>query len=254
MTMSDSVLNQLVELSHRLGCPEMDCAILGEGNTSARADAETFWVKASGYELRTIQADGFVRVAFDRALELLEGGELSDQDVKEGLTKAQVDPNVSAHPSVETLLHALCLSLDGVNFVGHTHPTAVNALTCSVAFETAFSGRIFPDEIVVCGPAPLLVPYTDPGVPLARRVKQLLGEYLDSYGELPRVLLLQNHGLIALGRTVSQVENITAMMIKVSRVLLGTYAAGGPHFLSPQAVARLHTRPDELYRRKLLGV
>jgi len=106
----------------------------------------------------------------------------------------------------------------------------------------------------VCGPAPLLVPYTDPGVPLARKVKQLLGSYLDSYGELPRVLLLQNHGLIALGRSVSQVENITTMMIKVARVLLGTYAVGGPHFLSQQAVARLHTRPDELYRRKLLGV
>jgi rhamnose utilization protein RhaD (predicted bifunctional aldolase and dehydrogenase) len=252
--MSDSVLDQVVELSHRLGCPEMDCTILGEGNTSGRADAETFWVKASGYELRTIEASGFVRVAFDRVLNLLDCGDLSDQAVKEGLTAAKVDPSVSVLPSVETLLHALCLSLEGVNFVGHTHPTAVNALTCSEAFETAFSGRIFPDEIVVCGPAPLLVPYTDPGVPLARQVKQLLGKYLDSYGELPRVLLLQNHGLIALGRTVSQVENITAMMIKVARVLLGTYAAGGPHFLSQQTVARLHTRPDELYRRKLLGV
>ena len=29
-------------------------------------------------------------------------------------------------------------------------------------------------------------------------------------------------------------------------------AAGGPHFLSAQDVKRIHTRPDELYRRKLL--
>jgi hypothetical protein len=36
-------------------------------------------------------------------------------------------------------------------------------------------------------------------------------------------------------------------------VLLGAYAAGGPHFLTDENVARIHTRPDELYRRKLLG-
>jgi rhamnose utilization protein RhaD (predicted bifunctional aldolase and dehydrogenase) len=254
MATSDSVLDQVVELAHRLSCPEMDCVILSEGNVSARADAGTFWMKASGYELRDITTDGFVRLAFDRVLELLERGDLSDQQVKEGLTAAKVDPSAPAHPSVETLLHALCLGLEGVSLVGHTHPTAINALTCSTAFETAFSGRLFPDEIVVCGPSPLLIPYTDPGVPLARKVKQLLGGYLDRYGEVPRVLLLQNHGLIALGRSVSQVENITAMMVKTARVLLGALAAGGPHFLSQQAVDRIHTRPDELYRRRQLGL
>lgn len=252
--MSEDTLSQLVSLSNHLGDPALDCAILGEGNTSAQADAETFWVKASGCVLRTIAAGGFVRVAFDRVLALLERTNLSDQEVKEGLAAAKVDPSVSAHPSVETLLHALCLSLDGVNFVGHTHPTAVNALTCSVSFETAFSGRLFPDEIVLCGPAPLLVPYIDPGVPLARTVKQLLESYLDRYGEPPRVVLMQNHGLIALGRSASQVENITAMMDKTARVLLGTFAAGGPRFMSQHEVDRIHTRPDELYRRRQLGV
>ena len=252
--MSEDILYQLVTLSNHLGDPALDCAILGEGNTSARADAESFWIKASGYELRTITASGFVRVAFDRVLALLERTDVSDQDVKDGLAAAQVDPGVSIHPSVETLLHALCLGLDGVNFVGHTHPTAVNALTCSVAFESAFSGRLFPDEIVVCGPAPMLVPYIDPGVPLAREVQQLLESYLDRYGEPPRVVLMQSHGLIALGRSASQVENITAMMGKTARVLLGTLAAGGPRFMSQHEVDRIHTRPDELYRRRQLGV
>jgi len=64
---------------------------------------------------------------------------------------------------------------------------------------------------------------------------------------------MQNHGLIALGRTAQQVESITAMAVKAARVLLGTYILGGPHFLAAEAVARIHTRPDELYRRKLLG-
>ncbi len=250
--MSDEIINQLVALSNHLGDPVMDCAILGEGNTSTRADAETFWVKASGYELRTITAKGFVRVAFDRVLDLLNRPALSDAEVKAGLSAAKVDSAATAHPSVETLLHAICLNLAGVNFIGHTHPTAVNSLTCSVGFEAAFAGRLFPDEIVVCGPAPLLVPYVDPGVPLARTIQQQLAVYADKYGQPPRVILMQNHGLIALGRSSQQVENVTLMMVKTARILLGAIAAGGPRFMAQADVDRIHTRPDELYRRQQL--
>jgi len=252
--MSDDPLSNVIQLSHHLGDPSFDYAILGEGNTSVRAGDNSFWVKASGQEMRIIMASGFVQVAFDRVLALLNAPDISDAAVRAALAAAKVDASAMGHPSVETLLHALCLQLTDVNYVGHTHPTVVNALTCSAAFDTAFGGRLFPDEIVICGPAPLLVPYTDPGVPLARRVHDLLDDYIGAYNEPPKVILLQNHGLIALGRTVQQVENITAMATKAARVLLGAYAAGGPHFLSPQAAQRIHTRPDELYRRQLLKV
>jgi len=249
----DEILEQLVTMSSKLGDPALDYVILGEGNTSARADADTFWAKASGVELHTIKASGFVRVRFDRVLALLEADDLGDEDVKVGLGAAKVDPAVTARPSVETVLHALALQLEGVNFVGHTHPTAVNAILCSQKAEQAIAGRLFPDEIVYCGPAPVYVPYTDPGLPLARKVRDLMAQYIEEYHEVPKVILMQNHGLIALGRTAQQVENITAMAVKAARVLLGTYILGGPHFLSPQNVQRIHTRPDELYRRKVLG-
>jgi rhamnose utilization protein RhaD (predicted bifunctional aldolase and dehydrogenase) len=240
-------------MSRNLGNPALDYAILGEGNTSARIDADTFWVKASGVELRTIEAGGFVQVRFDKVLGLLQSGDLNDADVKTGLEAAKVDPDVPGRPSVETALHALALHLDGVNFVGHTHPTAVNAILCSQYVTEAIAGRLFPDEIVYCGPAPAYVPYVDPGVPLARTVRQSIADYGETYGEAPKVILMQNHGFIALGRTATEVENITAMYVKTCRVLLGTYALGGPNFLSPQAVDRIHTRPDEHYRRKLWG-
>jgi rhamnose utilization protein RhaD (predicted bifunctional aldolase and dehydrogenase) len=245
-----AVLDQLVQMSNQLGRPELDYAILGEGNTSARADSSTFWVKASGHEMRTIAASGFVRVAFEPILDLFAGPELSDSAIKDALSAAKVDPGVPGHPSVETMLHALFLGMDGINFVGHTHPAAVNALLCSEAFPEAFDGRLFPDEIVVCGPAPMLVPFTDPGLPLAREIRRRLDDYLQVYGEPPRVTLMQNHGLIALGRTPQQVLNVTAMEVKTARILQSACAAGGPRFLSIEAVARIHTRPDELYRRQ----
>ncbi len=253
-TMTENILDQLVTLSNTLGRPELDYVILGEGNTSARADEATFWVKASGTELRTITPAGFVRVAFDRTLALLNRPDLTDADVKAGLTAAKADPAATGHPSVETLLHALCLQLPGINFVGHTHPTAINMLTCSQRFFEAYAGRLFPDEIVLCGPAPVLVPYTDPGVPLAAAVWERIQRYLDEHGETPKVVLIQNHGLIVLGRTAQQVLDVTAMAVKTARILLGTFAAGGPHFMSARDVARIHTRPDELYRRQRLGL
>jgi len=257
----DEILTQLVTMSNHLGDPALDCAILGEGNTSARADGDTFWVKASGTELRTIDRAGFVRISFERALALLDARDLSDEEVKRRIGAAKVDPATGVgpavddgvRPSVETVLHAICLNLEGVNFVGHTHPTAVNAILCSQQVEEAVSRRLFPDQVVYCGPASVYIPFTDPGVPLARKVGDLIDQYMDEYREVPKVILMQSHGLIALGGSARQVEQITAMAVKAARVLLGTYALGGPRFFSPETVARINTRPDELYRRRVLG-
>jgi len=246
----NDILQQLIAMSRRLGDPTNDYVILGEGNTSARADEETFWVKASGVYLPSIEGSGFVHVRCEPVLAMLDGPDLSDEEVKQELSAAKVGAQVQERPSVETVLHALALGLPDINFAGHTHPTAINALTCSVGFEEAVSGRLFPDEVVICGPAPAIVPYTDPGLPLARKVREVIARYLQDHGEPPKVTLMQNHGLFALGRTAQEVENITAMAVKTARILLGTYALGGPHFMNLEAVERIHTRPDELYRRK----
>jgi rhamnose utilization protein RhaD (predicted bifunctional aldolase and dehydrogenase) len=254
-------LEQLVAMSTSLGEPTHDYVILGEGNTSALLNDGTFWVKASGYQLPTIDAEGFVRVSLPKALAILEEPDLDDSAIKQRLMAAKVDrisgsspaPEDWIRPSTETVFHAIALDLPGVNFVGHTHPTAINAITCSVNFNQAMAGRLFPDEIVMCGAAPLLIPYVDPGIPLAREIHKHIQEFIIDYNELPKVILMQNHGLIVLGSTAEHVLNITAMMVKTARVILGTYTMGGPHFLTEENVGRIHTRPDEAYRRKLLG-
>lgn len=251
--MKQTILEQLIKMSRNLGEPANDYVILGEGNTSAQIDGYSFWVKASGTQLRTVDENSFVQVSFERVQAMLDGPDLSDDEVKQALVAAKVDPDFPAHPSVETAVHAACLQLEGVNFVGHTHPSAINMITCSVGFETAFAGRLFPDEVVVCGPAPVLIPYVDPGLPLAHAVRDGINLYIDEYGELPKVMHLQNHGLFVFGPSAQQVENVTAMMVKAARILIGTYALGGPNFMTRQAVSRIHTRPDEHYRQKIIG-
>ncbi|MGC8667709.1 MAG: class II aldolase/adducin family protein [Chthonomonadales bacterium] len=253
MVSSSPVLQQLIALSQFLGDPSRDLAILGEGNTSARMDEDTFLVKASGTELRTAGEGTFVAVSLTRALSVLDGGDLTDEQVRAALTSCKCDPTDVRMPSVETFLHAYLLSLPGIRFVGHTHPTAVNAILCSSRAKEAVSGRLFPDEIVCCGPSVCFVEYVDPGIPLARKLRAEVERFIDAENMPPKVILMQNHGLIATGATARDVEVATAMYVKAARVLLGTYALGGPHFLSAENVARIHTRPDEHYRQKQLG-
>jgi rhamnose utilization protein RhaD (predicted bifunctional aldolase and dehydrogenase) len=238
-------------MSRTLGDPTWDCAILGEGNTSAKIDEETFYVKASGTQLATMKPEEFCRVRYDGVLPLLERESATDEEIKEVLQAAVVD-GTGLWPSVETVMHALLLQLPDVRFVGHTHPTAVNAVMCSRMAEEAIVGRLFPDEIVCCGPAPVYVPWTEPGPPLARVIRRRIDAFIEEHGFRPKTMLMQNHGLVALGATVEEVLSITAMCVKTFRVLLGTYALGGPNFLPDAMVQRLWHRPDEIYRHRLL--
>jgi rhamnose utilization protein RhaD (predicted bifunctional aldolase and dehydrogenase) len=247
-------LADLLAMSRRLGDPAMDYAILGEGNTSAGVDATTFFVKASGACLRDLTEAGLVRVRREPILELLDRASVSDDEIRDGMLAARVDTLSSVRPSVETLFHAYLLSLPGIRFVGHTHPTPVNAILCSRLAAEAVSGRLFPDEIVCCGPAPAWVPYVDPGQPLARELRNRVEAYVEAHNAPPRVILMQNHGFIAIGKSPGEVESATAMYYKTARILLGTYALGGPNFLSQENVNRIYTRPDEKYREKQIGV
>ena len=251
---SNDVLSQLVAMSRFLGLPEQDCVILGEGNTSARAGESSYWVKASGMKLHQIEPSGFLELHFGPVLELLERGEITDAAAAQALAAARADPSARLRPSIEAAMHAVIFSLCDAHFIGHTHPSAVNAILCAEDYQDALTGRLFPDHIVFCGHTPAFVPYVEPGLPLARLVKQALQEYLDAHGEAPKVIYLQNHGLIALGRTTAEVESITAMTVKACRILLGTAAFGGPRFLSQAETSRIHTHPSELYRRKQAGM
>lgn len=223
-------LRQLVALTRALGQPERDYVILSEGNTSLRADDDTFWIKASGTCMADVDETAFVRVRTQAVLELLDGPTLPEPQVREQLETAKAIPRTPGAPSIETVLHALCLTLGGATYVGHTHPTPVNAILCARDGPEAFSGTIFPAESLVCG-QPLFVPYAPPGQPLARAAQDAMQSRMDRQGEPPRVVLLQNHGLVALGSTAQEVLDITETMVKAARILLGTYALAGPRFV-----------------------
>ena len=69
----------------------------------------------------------------------------------------------------------------------------------SKTFPENLRGRMYPDEIVLLGEDSVFIPYTDPGIPLAREIKKQIDTYISEYGSVPKCIYMQNHGFVALG-------------------------------------------------------
>jgi len=244
------ITEQLVHLSRRIGDPGKNYVILGEGNTSARIDDHHFFVKASGAALATAAEGDFLEMATEAVLGVIDAGRLKNDEVERRLNLAKMDRATPARPSVETIMHAIMIREAGSMFVAHTHPTAVNAILCSKQARELFGGWLLPEHAIFLGPEPVFVDYHDPGQLLAIATRDAIREFMQRRGHAPKSVLMRNHGLIVGAATPGEVEAMTAMWVKASEILLGTLFAGGPEFLSPDAVDRLLSRVDTMYHRE----
>jgi rhamnose utilization protein RhaD (predicted bifunctional aldolase and dehydrogenase) len=229
-----SELRTLVELSRALGEPGRDLVILAEG----------------GSQLGTAADEDFVEVDTRVMLDLVNDEAAGAGDVERVFGEFA---RTGKRPSVEAMLHAICLSAGGASVVGHTHPVPVNIVLCSPHAERLSSDTLFPEQVVILGRNPVFVPYLDPGLTLARAVQAELRRRIDGDGVPPKVIYLGNHGIFALGQSAAEVLQITAMAVKVSRILGGALTLGGVSTLSEHDVARIDGRPDEIYRRQVLA-
>ena len=262
-----SISKRLLGLSLELGKPGNRLAILGEGNTSALVDDDTFLVKASGSQLGTLNPRQLLQVRFDGILPLLDQ-ELDQEATEAALLAARVDPDGPVRsfdsaqderpdgprPSVETAFHAWLLRQEGVNYIGHTHPVEVNKILCSDKAETFARRRLFPEEIVCCGPRSLLIDYLNPGAELARAIRSGWEQFTSEQSFAPKLILLRNHGMIAVGSTPESVLATTAMAVKAAEIFNGAHILGEVVFMAPEEVDRIHTRLDEQYRREQLNL
>lgn len=253
MTHADAqVQAALLEMSHTLGRPEYELAMLGEGNTSALLDDGSFLVKASGCTLAELAPEQLARLDRTAAAALLDRDLRDDAEILQGLLATAVDRR-GTRPSIESMMHACLLGLPGVRFVGHTHPIPVNSLLCSMRAEELVATCLFPDQVVCCGPSPVFVPFRNPGLDLAREVRARVQAWQSAHGGVPRAVMLQNHGMFALGATAPQVVSCTRMWAKTARVMLGALACGELHPLTPDEVARIAASPDEQFRARIIG-
>ncbi|MDX1681225.1 MAG: class II aldolase/adducin family protein [Akkermansiaceae bacterium] len=247
-------LPQLLDLSHELGREERKLAILSEGNTSARISGDSFWVKASGSNLATLCDKDVTECRSKPLIELLNTDEMENEAIDKALLESRVSMEAKK-PSMEAMFHAYLLSLPDVNYVAHTHPVAVNALLCSKHARSFAQQRLFPDEVVCCGTESVFVAYRDPGLELSKGVRLNVEDFIDRTSRPPHVILLENHGMIALGATPRSVLAATLMTVKAAEIHAGAAAISDqPQYLSTKQVERIAGRPDEHYRQKALGL
>jgi len=171
-------------------------ALHGGGNTSVKMrernvvgdDEEILYVKGSGWDLGTIEVNGFAPVRMAPLLKLAQLETLSDPQMVNELT-ANVTRAGAPAPSVETILHAAIPH----KFVDHTHADALLAITNTDAGEARVR-EIYGDDVII-------VPYVMPGFDLARVcAKKIQSEMKQS--TIGMVLL--KHGLFSFGATAEE--------------------------------------------------
>ncbi len=134
---------------------------------------------------------------------------IREEQVKNALLNARVDPASGLRPSVETSLH----NLFSYRFVVHTHMTLVNGLMCSnLAAEK--SQEIFGEEV-------LFVPYSDPGYVLFTIIAEEIRKYSEKFGRDPQIVLIQNHGIFVAADSIDEIQGIYA---GVESKLKGTFS------------------------------
>ena len=76
--------------------------------------------------------------------------------------------------------------------------------------------------------------------------------FIKQHEFVPRLILLQNHGIISIGSTIEGVLSAILMADKAARIFVGAAALGGPNFMAQKDVDRITQRPDEHYRQEQL--
>ena len=247
------VSDELLGLTHALGEPGRKLAILAEGNTSERLTDGRLVVKSSGASLGSVTRDDFVTIDVDEIANILQD-ETADQTSLTHALDAGIHGGIHRRASIESLMHAAIQAVTPVQFIGHTHPTAILGLVSSIHAASAYDSPAYSDEVVVIG-HPLFVPYASPGIQLGRAVYEGLRRRVDEGGDAPALILLGNHGIVAVGPTASAVDGITEMAVKAAEIRIAALSAGGLVPVPAESIKAFFARDDIAERRRdLKGV
>jgi len=182
------LLGQRVYTSRLLG-RNPALVLHGGGNTSVKVEEKDFfgepvslcYVKGSGWDLATIEREGFSPVRMEALLKMAELPTMSDSDMVLQQRAAMTNPNAPA-ASIEAILHAIL----PFRFVDHSHANAIAALTGNGDGEARVK-EVFGSRVLV-------VPYVMPGFILAKTIYEMI-KGRDLRAEGIEGLVLLKHGL-----------------------------------------------------------
>jgi len=194
----------LIEAARRLH--EMGCLPASDGNFSARADRKLFWITQSGIEKGKISIDDFVLI--DDAGRAIEG---------------------HGKPSSEWFLHiAIYEHRDEVNSILHAHAPYLTAF--AAAHKVPDTAILAEAELAIGGIC--LISYAPPGTTnLATQVAACTTQC--------GIYLLENHGVVAVGRDTAHALHRLDRAEFLAKVSLLAQEMGGAVPLSRAQVAEL---------------
>jgi rhamnose utilization protein RhaD (predicted bifunctional aldolase and dehydrogenase) len=113
--------------------------------------------------------------------------------------------------------------------------------------DTAFT----PDDIVYCKAHYLFLPaYNNEEVQI-ESVKALIAGYLNTYGYLPKVLVLEGSGIIAVEDNLKSVLNVLEVYYNILKISFLSDNFGGPKFMTKTQIEFIDNWEVENYRRKM---
>ena len=85
-------------------------------------------------------------------------------------------------------------------------------------------------------------------------IKCRITENDDDFKEkyFPKLILLQNHGIICCGETIQECIMSTDICEKSAEIFIGSHVLGKTHFLNETEVNNLITDKKEIYRQNLI--
>lgn len=169
----------------RLIGQEENLVLHGGGNTSVKSQVTTLlgekcdvlFIKGSGWDLGSIEPQGFPALDLNYLQRLRSLEQLSDEEMVNQFRTHMLDSS-APNPSIETLVHAFLPH----KFIDHTHADAIVSLTNLEHPEDRLR-EVLGDKIEV-------LPWIMPGFPLSKKVVEL-------YERRPEVeaIILLNHGI-----------------------------------------------------------
>ncbi len=224
-----------IYLSRLIGAEDR-LVLHGGGNNSVKSSfinilgeqVETILVKASGYDMASIEPEGYTRLDLQYVRRLKTLSEMSDGEMADEFLTHMFDPR-SAAPSIETPAHAFIPR----KFIDHTHADAILALTNQPDGASLVAEALGPDVLVL--------EYVIPGFQLARATAAAFEARPESKG-----MVWIRHGLLTWGHTARESYDATIDFVSRAEAFLETRPQRRP-------TARIST-PLETARKRLTKV
>jgi len=154
--------------------------------------------------------------------------------------------------NLETGFHAWILrEFEDINFIAHTHPTKTMQVLCSEQIYSFADHRLFPDQVVRNGAKSCVVPYAMPGKPLLEQINKYVTIFVEEYQYFPKLILLENHGIITASSSHKECIASTMMCEKSAEIFIGSKVLGQTNFLTDDQVSEIDKCPSEKHRRKM---